>query len=111
MAVPALDQEDELEPRMTSESAKFTVHNIVVPKGFVPDPPRESVTNEVPKGFVPDPRPVLRLYPGPVTPAVNVGGRLFTGPDHVSAYANAKAGGQPDTSGALEGFVDRQGKF
>src|SRR5207248_2654803 len=34
-----------------------------------------------------------------------------TGPDHVGAYANAKAGGQPDTSGAQEGFVDQHGQF
>jgi hypothetical protein len=46
-----------------------------------------------------------------VTPAIQVNGKVFTGKDHVDAYANAKANGQPDTSGAQEGFVDAQGKF
>ena len=46
-----------------------------------------------------------------VTPAIQVAGKVFTGKDHVDAYAEAKANGQPDTSGAQEGFVDDKGKF
>lgn len=45
-----------------------------------------------------------------VTPAIKVNDKVFTGDDHVSAYANAKTSGQPDTSGAQEGFV-KDGKF
>jgi hypothetical protein len=52
----------------------------------------------------PEPPPQLR-------PAISVAGKLFTGQDHVDAYENAKRNGQPDTSGAQEGFVDQNGKF
>jgi hypothetical protein len=46
-----------------------------------------------------------------VIPAIQVEGQTFTGQDHVEAYANAKQQGQADTSGAQEGFVDKQGRF
>ena len=49
--------------------------------------------------------------PQEVTPAIQVNGKVFTGTDHVDAYSNAKSNGQPDTSGAQEGFVDANGKF
>ena len=46
-----------------------------------------------------------------LTPAIQVGGKTFTGEDHLAAYEKAKVTSQPDTSGAQEGFVDAQGKF
>ena len=51
-------------------------------------------------------------FPEPnLTPAIKVGEKTFTGEDHLAAYGNAKESGQPDTSGAQEGFVDASGKF
>ena len=49
--------------------------------------------------------------PEGLKPAIKVNGKLFTGDDHVKAYENAKNNGQPDTSGAQEGFVNSQGEF
>lgn len=49
--------------------------------------------------------------PGTLTPAIQVQGKTFTGEDHLAAYENAKASGQPDTSGAQEGFVNDKGGF
>jgi hypothetical protein len=46
-----------------------------------------------------------------LTPAIQVAGKLFIGEDHVAAYRKAKDSGQPDTSGAQEGFVRANGKF
>jgi hypothetical protein len=46
-----------------------------------------------------------------LTPAIQVAGKIFTGDDHLDAYAKAKDGGQPDTSGSKEGFVNAQGQF
>lgn len=53
------------------------------------------------------------FFPAPTTlkPAIRVNGKVFTGKDHVAAYANAKSDGQPDTSGAEEGFVDSSGQW
>ena len=46
-----------------------------------------------------------------LTPAIRVNGKTFTGTDHLDAYRNAKENGQPDTSGAVEGFVDQNGQW
>jgi hypothetical protein len=46
-----------------------------------------------------------------VKPAIQLpSGEVFTGDDHVSAYAKAKET-TPDTSGSKEGFVDAKGNF
>lgn len=71
------------------------------------DVPKAKVEAPAPSAPVPAPIDAAPPKPAIKTPA----GDVVTGSDHVSAYANAKEGIAPDTSGSREGFVNAQGQF